>query len=57
MSTPGLTRCMVGLALLCGGLTAGCADRSDVNFQEIIATAKTRVFPALVFVKPICEVR
>jgi serine protease Do len=31
------------------------AERRPLDFEQIIETAKDRVFPALVYVKPICE--
>ena len=47
--------------LLLAALLAGCggvrrsSPRDSANFQEILERAKSRVFPALVFIKPIVE--
>ena len=42
------------LVVLAAGLT-GCSTSQPIDFQGIIANAKQKVYPALVFVKPIQE--
>ncbi|MCD6384160.1 trypsin-like peptidase domain-containing protein, partial [Candidatus Sumerlaeota bacterium] len=54
----------VFLLLILSTLVFGCGVRSffrseplqkQINFEEVIETAKSKIFPALVFVKPIVE--
>jgi serine protease Do len=55
---------LAAVAVLLVTLSGGCAllnrkgtqeERRPLDFEAIIQTAKERVFPALVYVKPICE--
>jgi len=41
--------------LLVAVWAGGCAGKADINFEQVIETAKAKVYPTLVFVKPIRE--
>ena len=50
------TRVLVSAVLAVGGAAAGLAGcAQQIDFQRIINTAKSKVYPALVYVKPIRE--
>ena len=46
---------VLAASVLAVGFVGGCDGSGQVDFQKIIATAKRRVYPALVHVKPIKE--
>ena len=48
--------CAIALVPACAGRPAAQAERKrPIDFEQVITTAKEKVFPALIFVKPIRE--
>ncbi|MHC4916536.1 MAG: S1C family serine protease [Planctomycetota bacterium] len=52
---PRLLPAAAALLLAAGGCTGGGSGARPIDFRRVIAEAKRRVFPAIVFVKPIRE--